>query len=221
MNDAVIVFARLPQKGKVKTRLAKTLGEDFALGFYKICAEYVLNECRKISSSQTSIYIFHPDENDVILIKKWAGNDFRFLPQRGNDIGQKMLNAFKEVFNKGVKRAILIGTDIPAISSSIISEAFTLLNQNEVVIGPAEDGGYYLLGMKKIYEFMFEKIEWGSDKVLASTLDILVNNNIKREIVTELIDIDNEENLKKWMSAGHGDEINPVREFVRNFFNSH
>jgi rSAM/selenodomain-associated transferase 1 len=218
MTEAVIVFARLPQKGKVKTRLAKKLGEDFAVAFYKSCAGYILNECRNILSNNTAIYVFYPADNDVNFIKDWIGNDFRYLPQRGEDIGQKMNNAFKDVFSEGAEKVILIGTDIPGISSCIISDALNVLTENEVVIGPAEDGGYYLLGMKKQYDILFENIKWGTGSVLASTLDVLANNKIEFKLMPELIDIDTEESLNNWMNTKNGWENNPVRKFLNTYF---
>jgi rSAM/selenodomain-associated transferase 1 len=220
MTEALIVFARLPVAGSVKTRLAKTLGEDFAVRFYRACAEHTFNECRKAASTGMDIFVFYSDEKDKELMKKWTGNDFRLLPQSGEDIGKRMFNAFKIVFDEGVNRAILIGTDVPDISSGIISKALTSLNNTELVIGPAKDGGYYLIGMKKLYGFLFENIEWGTGKVFAGTLDKINMNNLDKKIITELYDIDTEEDITKWLSAKQEDEINPVGNFIKEYFSS-
>jgi hypothetical protein len=220
MTEAVIIFARLPQKGKVKTRIAKTLGEKFAVDFYKACAENTFNECRKIASNNLDIYIFYADKNDKKLMKNWAGSEFRLFPQSGEDLGKRMLNAFKQVFAEGVRRAILIGTDIPGISSKVISDSLISLCKSDVVIGPAKDGGYYLIGMNKLYGFLFEKIEWGSGKVFSDTLNRISLHNIERQIVAELYDIDTEEDLKNWMSEGQEAENNKVRDFVHGYYSS-
>ena len=220
MTEALIVFARLPVAGSVKTRLAKTLGEDFAVRFYRACAEHTFNECRKAAPTGMDIFVFYSDEKDKELMKKWTGNDFRLLPQSGEDIGKRMFNAFKIVFDEGVNRAILIGTDVPDISSGIISKALTSLNNTELVIGPAKDGGYYLIGMKKLYGFLFENIEWGTGKVFAGTLDKINMNNLDKKIITELYDIDTEEDITKWLSAKQEDEINPVGNFIKEYFSS-
>jgi rSAM/selenodomain-associated transferase 1 len=215
MTNAVIIFARLPEKGKVKTRLAKTLGDDFAVKFYKICSEHTFSECWKTVSGDTTVYVFYQDINNQESIKNWAGKDFRAFPQSGGDIGIRMLNAFNFVFDERIKKAVLIGTDIPDISSEIISNALTSLDTNEVVVGPAKDGGYYLIGMKKTIGFLFEKIEWGTGKVFEDTLYGINKNNIKSEIICELYDIDTEQDLKEWMLEGYGLNNNPVREFVK------
>jgi uncharacterized protein len=217
MNDAVIVFARLPFEGKVKTRLASTLGDEFALKFYKACSQHIFNECRKIAKSGTSIYVFFPAEDKNNRMIEWAGNDFRFFSQQGNDIGIKMLNAFKMVYSQGIKKAILIGTDIPDISSEVLYKALKALDNNEVVIGPAKDGGYYLIGMKRLYESLLGTNNWGTNKVFTETLNQLRINNISYELTPEFYDIDTEENLKCWMSVQQGNEINPVREFVKEY----
>lgn len=219
MSNAVIVFVRFPEKGKVKTRLAKTLGEEFAVNFYKVCAEHTFSECRKISQHQTDIYICCADENDIEIIKSWTGNDFKYFAQKGEDIGIKMLNAFRYVFTHNVKNAVLIGTDIPEISSGIISGALNSLENSDVVIGPARDGGYYLIGMNKIYESVFREITWESKNVYSETLGRLNESNIKLVIAPLLNDIDTEENLIEWMGSEQSDEINEVRDFVRQYFN--
>jgi rSAM/selenodomain-associated transferase 1 len=215
MRSAVILFARLPEKGKVKTRLAKTLGDNFAVKFYNICAQHAFGECRKTASGDTAIYIFYPDIINEESIKNWAGKDFRAFPQSGENIGIRMLNAFKTVFAEGIERAVLIGTDIPDISSTIIFNALTSLEKSEVVIGPAKDGGYYLIGMKKTIGLLFEEIEWETGKVFENTLSRIIINNIKSEIISGLYDIDTEEDLKEWMSVGNELSNNPVRDFVK------
>jgi rSAM/selenodomain-associated transferase 1 len=220
MNDAVIIFARLPVEGKVKTRLASTLGDEFALKFYKACSQHIFNECRKIAKKETSIYITFPAEDDNKHMIEWAGNDFRFFPQHGKDIGIKMQSAFKMVFSEGIKKAILIGTDIPDISSEVLLQALKALDNNEVVIGPAKDGGFYLVGMKRLYESLFERNDWGTNKVFTGTLNQLRINNINYELTPEFYDIDTEENLKCWMSVRQVNEINPVREFVKEYNSS-
>ena len=126
-----------------------------------------------------------------------------------------MLNAFKTVFAEGIERAVLIGTDIPDISSTIIFNALTSLEKSEVVIGPAKDGGYYLIGMKKTIGLLFEEIEWETGKVFENTLSRIIINNIKSEIISGLYDIDTEEDLKEWMSVGNELSNNPVRDFVK------
>ncbi len=198
MVNAIIIFTRLPCKGKVKTRLAKTKGENFAVKFHRTCAEHTFNECKKLISDTNDVYIFYSDVSEKEKMKRWAGKNFSYHQQEGADIGERMCNAFKIIFGAGAKKIILIGTDIPDISSQLITKAVISLDNYDAVLGPAMDGGYYLIGMKKMYDFLFKKINWSTDKVLSDTIIRLKKNNIKTKLIKKLFDIDTEENLENW-----------------------
>jgi len=214
MKDAIILFARLPEKGKVKTRLASTLGDDFAYEFYKICAEHAIIECRNLSLEGISTYFFYDELINEEGLKKWAGAGFEFFHQHGKDLGERMMNAFKTVFAAGIGRAVLIGSDIPDISSLIIKQAVESLDNNSLVIGPAKDGGYYLIGMKKLHEFLFNEISWGTENVFTSTIEKIKLNNLSVCLTEELFDIDTEGKLKEWLIQNAPEPDNTIRSFV-------
>jgi len=214
MKDAVILFAKLPEKGKVKTRFAGTLGDDFAYEFYKICAEHAFDVCRNVGSEGISTYFFYDEIKNEENIKKWAGKRFKLFHQQGKDLGERMMNAFKTVFDEGINRAVLIGSDIPDISSLIIKQAIESLDNNSLVIGPAKDGGYYLVGMKRLHEFIFNKINWGTENVFTSTIEKIKLNNLSVFLTGELFDIDTEEKLREWMNQNAPESDNIIRSFV-------
>ncbi len=200
-KKAVIVFAKYPEEGKVKTRLASTLGDKFAKDFYKVCAEHTFKEILKTNRNDTRHFLFYSEENDRNKIKKWTHSKFLLFPQQGKDLGEKILNAFQSVFKNDVSKSIIIGTDLPDISSDIINDAFELLNESDVVLGPAKDGGYYLLGMKKIIKELFIDLPWSTDRLLKKTLEIIKSQNLKVSILPELSDIDTESDLNNWSNT--------------------
>ena len=192
------MFCKYPGEGNVKTRIAKTIGNEFAVNLYKILAEHIFQELLK--TENVFPYLFYDNNLNRDKIKKWAGAEFSFELQEGNDLGEKMYHAFKKVIDRGSAKTIIVGTDIPDISSEVIQKAIGALNNSDVVIGPANDGGYYLLGMKKLYRSFFTGIEWSKHTVLKKTLEKINSLNLSYSMLPELIDIDSEEDLKNWFA---------------------
>ena len=210
---AVIIFAKLPQKGKVKTRLAKDVGENFATAFYRACAEYIFSEIQNLSRKDFTPFIFCYGKSEVNRISRWAGKNFIVRPQIDGDLGERMSASFNEVFNEGFSRAVIIGTDVPDFRSDMIISTSSKLNNSDFVIGPSSDGGYYLLGMNKPFPELFKEIEWSTSLVLQTTVDIIKSSNLKIELLERLVDIDTEKDLRNWMNFC-GDINNPVYKFV-------
>ena len=159
MDNALIVFIKNIVPGKVKTRLAATVGNDMAVKIYKTLLEKTKVATLKTNADKYIFYSTKINDNDI-----WDNNIFLKKTQRGKGIGQRMSNAFIDVFPK-YKKAILIGGDIAHISAEIINEGFKKLNTHDFVLGPAYDGGYYLIGMKEPSPTVFENIEWSTDIV--------------------------------------------------------
>lgn len=190
-DNLILVFVKNILLGKVKTRLAKTKGDVYAFHVYKKLVDYT----QKITESATNCDV-RPYFSDIVIQNKWEKHQ-KFV-QDGTNLGERMLNAFEQGFKDGYKKIIIVGSDCPQLSTDIIDEAFTALNKKDTVIGPAKDGGYYLLGMKKLHESLFRNKDWSTDQVLPATIaDIKLLNLSIHELIT-LSDIDTEEDLKNF-----------------------
>ncbi|PWI30837.1 glycosyltransferase [Flavobacteriaceae bacterium LYZ1037] len=187
-KKAIIIFARNPELGKCKTRLAKTIGDESALKIYKYLLQHTAKITEKISADKFVFYSKHIHKNDI-----WSDSIFIKKLQQGSDLGIKMKNAFIELFESGYEKIIIVGSDILDLTTEHISESFLKLETNNVVIGPALDGGYYLLGMKQLQPHIFENKAWGTATVLKDTLTDLQQESVYH--LEELNDIDTFEDL--------------------------
>ena len=170
-KKALIIFTRNPELGKVKTRLAKSVGDESALKIYKFLLQHTAEITEKLNVDK---YVFYSKKIDVDDI--WNPDIFRKRLQSGADLGEKMKNAFSEIFGMEYEKAIIIGNDMFDLDRNDLETAFDALETTSFVIGPATDGGYYLLGMKELKPEIFQNKEWGTDTVLQSTL-----NDLKQE----------------------------------------
>ena len=204
LQEALILFVKYPEEGKVKTRLGKTIGYERATKIYTQLAEHSFNESKKLN--KVSRYLFFVDEQNRERIANWAGLGFSFYPQSAGNLGEKMKNAFSKVIAKGANKTIIIGSDLPDISKAIISKAFKDLDKNNIVIGPSKDGGYYLLGMNKFYPELFDGIAWSTEQVLEQTLEKAKLLNLSVTLLKELNDIDTIDDLNEWQNKDHINE---------------
>jgi len=220
-DQAVIIFSKYPVEGKVKTRIAKTLGNNFAVKFYKMCAEHTFRQVKKVTGKNIRTYLFYTEEAEKEKIKTWTNHKFLLMLQRGNSLGEKMLNAFRNVFEHGAIKVLIIGTDLPDISAKIINDALEDLENFDTVIGPSSDGGYYLLGMKEFYPEIFKDINWSTSEVFEKTLEQITNLDIAVKILPELSDIDTEEDLKEWLAIQSSSNKSAVRKEIKSFYMSY
>ena len=190
MDNAVIIFIKNPVKGKVKTRLAATIGDDMALATYRKLLKHTLNIVEHVAADK---FIFFSDSIDESI--GYANTPVHKTVQSGNDLGEKMKKAFVQLFKSGYKRVSIIGTDCPGITANILEGTYSKLNNSDVVIGPANDGGYYLLGIKEMHSALFEKIAWSTSAVLQSTIERCNTNNLSYSLLLALSDVDEEKDL--------------------------
>ncbi|WP_298900503.1 TIGR04282 family arsenosugar biosynthesis glycosyltransferase [uncultured Psychroserpens sp.] len=190
-ESALIIFTRNPELGKCKTRLAKTLGDQSALDIYKYLLQHTVNIAKKTEADRYVFYSESINYNDI-----WSNDFFNKKLQNGSDLGMRMLNAFNELLNLGYKKVIIIGSDLLDLNERVIAEASSALDYHDVVIGPAEDGGYYLLGLKKMYPKLFKNKDWGTETVRQDTLKDLQNGNV--HLLKELNDIDTFDDMKHY-----------------------
>ena len=190
-TDALILFARQPQLGKVKTRLAAEIGDAKALELYKrflMDKETLFSRlvCEKMinytpDTKAAAAYFYMQFDRNIAM---W--------PQAGADLGERMRNAFLHGFHQGFERLLLVGSDSPQLSVGIVEQAFELLDKNDVVLGPSNDDGYYLVGFKKaaFTPTALQQIEWSTVRVLTQTLEALERSGRVVAFLTELTDCD-------------------------------
>lgn len=190
-RDLLIVFIKNPLLGKVKTRLANTVGDEKALTVYTILLRHTLEITKQLFCDKIVCYSdFVPPLDD------WSSAGFSQALQWNGDLGERMKNAFVEGFKKRYDRIVIIGSDCYELQTATIVEAFQSLQESEVVIGPAHDGGYYLLGMTKLFDELFKEKQWSTSSVLPDTLKNLNTLDVSYKLLRTLSDIDNEADLK-------------------------
>jgi rSAM/selenodomain-associated transferase 1 len=189
-TNALIIFTRNPKLGKVKSRLAKTIGEEKALEIYKDLLQHTFSVTQNLECEK---FVFY--DTQIIKKDKWKNTIYHKKLQIGNDLGERMQNALQELFHLGYKNCIIVGSDLFDLQSKHINEAFAKLESNDVVIGPAEDGGYYLLGLTNIIPAIFTNKNWGTSTVLEDSLKDLATFSV--DFIEILNDIDTFEDLEK------------------------
>ena len=201
-RSAVLLFIKSPEKGKVKSRLAKAIGEDAALDVYKCLV------CNTLEGLKDGNYLFrlcfYPPDSGAI-IKNWLGNMYCYAPQCGRDLGERMKSAFVQAFSDGVEKALLIGSDIPDMSISLINEAFNALDTSDAVIGPAHDGGYYLIGFNRasFLPDIFQGIAWSTDSVFCQTMKVFGKSGLTVHVLRVLRDVDTFDDLLSLFERGN------------------
>ena len=188
-KNALIIFTRNPELGKVKTRLAANIGNQSALEIYKFLIDHTVKISKPINADKFVFYSENIQKNDV-----WDPNFFEKELQTGGNLGDRMKNAFQFLFNKGYQKAVIVGSDIFELNSQDIEDAFSELKNSPYAIGPAKDGGYYLLGMNQLNKKLFEDKNWGTDSVLKDTLLDLKDEKVI--LLSEKNDIDLYEDIE-------------------------
>ena len=185
MNEKhLIIFVKNPVAGRVKTRLAAGIGNQKALEIYLHLLAITRTVATKINCTR---HVFYSDEIDS---DEWDEDQFNKHLQKGDSLGDIMNNAFETVFTLGAKKAVIIGSDCPELTSEIVDSAFKALAKKEIAIGPAKDGGYYLLGMQKPLPFLFDDKQWSTDSVFDDTIVDLMENRLSYERLPVLSDLD-------------------------------
>ncbi len=167
-ETCILLFVKYPEKGKVKLRLSVDINEDIVQELYRRFVQDTLATIKKIDSQ--FFICFSPVETKK-KFQKWLGSTLLFLPQNGADLGERMKNSFTDVFTKGFQRAVLIGSDSPDLPEKYIEQAFSILQTQDIVLGPTIDGGYYLIGFNKntFTPGVFEDMPWGKQMVFQKT----------------------------------------------------
>ena len=196
MEKAIITFVKAPLPGTVKTRLQADMGAEKTLEIYKSFVTEVTSQCGKLRGMDKFLGCT-PTKNNDFLMEVARKCNMKPFNQRGNDLGEKIINAFRDHFKKGYTEIVLIGSDSPTIPKEYIRRAFHELKKNDFVFGPCCDGGLYLIGgRKKIEPAIFKNIPWDTAEVLTLTLQNLYDLNIRFSMLPFWYDVDNIDDLK-------------------------
>lgn len=195
VSERLIIFSRYPEPGKTKTRLIPLLGDEGAAQLQRQMTEQTLIIAKALKASNSLSVEVHFAGGDQQLMQDWLGSDVIYQQQGQGDLGRRMASAFQASFNAGMTRVIIIGTDCPDLKTQLIEQAFQALNQHDLVLGPAEDGGYYLIGLRRLINQLFIGISWGTSQVRQQTVEIAQKLNLAIAYLPVLNDIDRPEDL--------------------------
>jgi uncharacterized protein len=191
-TNCLIIFTRYPEPGKTKTRLIPALGEEKAAQLHRRMAEHTILQARSLSCAIEVWYVGGSEE----LIQDWLGRDLCYRKQPAGDLGDRMCGAFRSAFEQGYQSVMIVGTDCPELTTDFMAQGFASLRNQVVTIGPAIDGGYYLIGLQRLVPELFQKINWSTAMVFAETLAIADKLQLPTYLLPSLHDIDLPDDLQ-------------------------
>lgn len=193
----LIIYAKCPLPGQAKTRLGRAIGMEVAAGVYARLLYGYLLDVVATRPAEADIELSVADAADVAFYAD-AFPEIRVVPQVGADLGERMLCSFRDAFHNGVTQVVLTGSDIPGLTGAHVSDAFAALAAHDVVLGPATDGGYYLIGMNAPGADLFSDMAWSTADVLTHTLSRAASRGLSVQQVARLSDIDHESEFRIW-----------------------
>lgn len=191
---ALLVFVRAPRAGEVKTRLAAAIGADAALRVYRRLAEQALRAARGVGQA-AQVRVHYTPAGARQEVEDWLGPGPAYFPQEEGDLGARMAAAFAQAFAAGYTRVVIVGSDLPGLSTTLLADALHLLEAHAAVLGPALDGGYWLLGLRAPAPALFRDMAWSGDGVLAATLERMAALSLDVALLPALSDVDVEADL--------------------------
>ena len=193
--ESLGIFAKFPQAGKVKSRLGKTIGYQESADLYHCFIKDIITRCSNVADKRTLCY--SPDTIDSSTwFKKLAGDDYDLWLQPEVDLGSRMISFVQVEFDQQADKVVIIGTDSPSLPLHFIEEAFLKLNQADVVIGPATDGGFYLIGFSNSELPDLFTVNWSSSTVLEETVEIISQKKLSLDLLSPWYDIDSVDDLQ-------------------------
>lgn len=198
--NCLIIFTRYPEPGKTKTRLIPALGESGAAQLHRRMADYTVEQARSLTCAIEVWYVGGTKE----LMQDWLGTDLLYQEQPTGDLGDRMCAAFRSAFDQGYQSVMIIGSDCPGVTTALLARGFAELQNQVVAIGPAIDGGYYLIGLQRLVPELFQGIIWSTATVFSETMAIADRLQLPTYLLPSLPDIDLPADLKyldpKWLS---------------------
>ncbi len=197
-RKCLIIFTRYPEPGKTKTRLIPVLGAEGAATLQRQMTEQKLTQVRELQAAYPVSVEVHFTGGNEQLMQSWLGSSLIYQRQSEGDIGCRMASAFQASFEAGMNNVVLIGIDCPDLNAQLMAEAFQALHQHDLVLGPAVDGGYYLIGLRRLIPELFTGIRWSTAEVLPETLRIAHRLELAVAKLRLLSDVDRPEDLSVW-----------------------
>jgi uncharacterized protein len=213
-RDRLLLFTRYPMPGQAKTRLIPALGAEGAADLQRQMTEHTLAQVKRLQVIRpVAVEIWfagsghnagHNSDNDLddrTRMADWLGADWVYQAQSQGDLGDRMANAFQAAFDQGMERVVVIGTDCPGLQADLMAQAFEALATQDLVLGDAIDGGYYLLGLRRSQPQLFMGIDWGAATVRSQTLEIAKRLGLAIGHLAPLADVDYPEDLSVWQNS--------------------
>ncbi|MCX6665277.1 MAG: TIGR04282 family arsenosugar biosynthesis glycosyltransferase [Euryarchaeota archaeon] len=219
IKDAcILLFVKYPKNGNVKTRLATNLDETVVRELY---TNFVQDSLKLIESLHLPFFICFSPKTAYDEMRAWLGKQYHYLPQKGNDLGERMKNSFLQTFAEGFNTVVLLGSDTPDLPVYFIKQAIRALRTNDVALGPSVDGGYYLFGCKKdgFSPTFFEGIHWSTSAVFQETIAVLKRNKKTVHILPEWSDIDTVEDIYAFIKRNKGTSFSRTMNYISNHKN--
>ena len=217
-DGCIILFVKYPEPGLVKRRLTPPLPSEVAAELYR---NFILDHLVTLERLSVTLRIYFTPASSEVRFRQWLGEERSFLPQEGGDLGERMKNAFLDVFSEGFERAVLIGSDLPDLPGLIIRDSLLSLDTYGSVVGPSQDGGYYLIGFRNstFTHEVFDSVPWSTDTVLDSTLTILAHHLRTVYMLEYWNDVDTFSDLKALLhrSTTSGFSQSNTMEFLHRF----
>lgn len=212
IREILIVFTRFPQPGQTKTRLIPALGAARAAELQKTMADYTFAQCCELANRRGLSVAVHYEGGDERAVRRWIPSSMICLPQSKGSLGERLAHSFASSFTAGMEHVIIVGSDCPFLTPKILANGFDLLQNHDLVLGPAYDGGYYLIGLRKVDYLLWANIDWGTDKVLHQTIEIARKRGMTLALLPTLADIDRPEDLPNLLASGFGMHFPTSRE---------
>lgn len=206
MTDCIVYFVKYPEPGQVKTRLAREATPQLAAEFYRTFAADKLAELARTPGTDL-IICFDPPDREMDM-RDWLGPGI-YEPQRGADLGTRMESALAHAFVQGYERAVLVGSDVPGLTPEVVRDGLDRLNESTAVLGPAEDGGYYLIGFHRdgYVPEVFQGMTWSRNDVLEKTMAKLHGMGMECARTYRLADMDTLDDLRSLIEKGNCDSM--------------
>jgi rSAM/selenodomain-associated transferase 1 len=210
-KNRLIIFTRCPEPGRCKTRLIPALGSDGAAAIHEALVEHTMSWIPSAVDEGITVEVLYTGDNlkRLRILCGAAASRIRFEPQHGEDLGCRIANAIDIAIQERTSKVVITGTDCPELNFALVQAAFAHLDNTDLVLGPAADGGYYLIALRKFAAELFQNIPWGGPTVLQETLSRVQDLHMSFELLPMLADIDRPEDLNAWKGTegGHGIQI--------------